>query len=307
MYEFSIIIPHKNSFDLLCRCIASIPESDDIQVIVVDDNSDSSAVMKEDFLALLQARSNVRYIETKEGRGAGFARNVALKHAIGKWLIFADADDYFVDNAWDVLQRYKDSAYDIIYLGIVSVNSETLEPVNRKFTYNCLIENCDNVSENKINLLKLRHDVPWGKMIKRELVVNNNIQFDETRYCNDTMFSTKIGIQAKYIYADSTPFYCVTFRPGSLVTHCSLEADSIRYQVILRKNELLRESGYSRYQLPLTSYLRKFYRYGLLSFIKAISLGIRYKANFLIGFSRWPKIIYGRLFHKNISYNLTNI
>jgi len=36
---FSIIIPHKEIPDLLMRCLRSIPVSEDIQVIVVDDNS----------------------------------------------------------------------------------------------------------------------------------------------------------------------------------------------------------------------------------------------------------------------------
>ena len=35
----SIIIPHYDIPDLLMRCLKSIPVSEDIQVIVVDDNS----------------------------------------------------------------------------------------------------------------------------------------------------------------------------------------------------------------------------------------------------------------------------
>jgi glycosyltransferase involved in cell wall biosynthesis len=37
--KFSIIIPHYDIPDLLMRCLKSIPVSEDIQVIVVDDNS----------------------------------------------------------------------------------------------------------------------------------------------------------------------------------------------------------------------------------------------------------------------------
>ena len=36
---FSIIIPHKNIPSLLQRCLDSIPKRDDVQIIVVDDNS----------------------------------------------------------------------------------------------------------------------------------------------------------------------------------------------------------------------------------------------------------------------------
>lgn len=44
MINFSIIIPHKDIPDLLQRCLDSIPIRDDVQVIVVDDDSDGNKV-----------------------------------------------------------------------------------------------------------------------------------------------------------------------------------------------------------------------------------------------------------------------
>ncbi len=41
---YSIIIPHKNIPLLLQRCLDSIPQREDIQIIVVDDNSSSDIV-----------------------------------------------------------------------------------------------------------------------------------------------------------------------------------------------------------------------------------------------------------------------
>lgn len=41
---YSIIIPHKNIPDLLRRCLDSIPQRPDIQIIVVDDNSSPDKV-----------------------------------------------------------------------------------------------------------------------------------------------------------------------------------------------------------------------------------------------------------------------
>ena len=42
--HYSIIIPHKNIPALLQRCLDSIPSREDIQIIVVDDNSSSTEV-----------------------------------------------------------------------------------------------------------------------------------------------------------------------------------------------------------------------------------------------------------------------
>src|SRR5690554_1026331 len=91
--NYSVIIPHKNIPDLLERCLQSIPIREDIQVIVVDDNSDPDKVNFLEFPGL--NRKNTEVYFTKEGKGAGYARNVGLTKAKGKWLIFSDADDYF--------------------------------------------------------------------------------------------------------------------------------------------------------------------------------------------------------------------
>ena len=38
--NYSIIIPHHNTPDLLQRLLHSIPQRDDLEVIIVDDNGD---------------------------------------------------------------------------------------------------------------------------------------------------------------------------------------------------------------------------------------------------------------------------
>ena len=50
--SFSIIIPHKGIPDLLMRCLRSIPVSEDIQVIVVDDNSADADTYLDRYLEL---------------------------------------------------------------------------------------------------------------------------------------------------------------------------------------------------------------------------------------------------------------
>ena len=65
MINYSIIIPHKNIPNLLQRCLDSIPNREDVQIIVVDDNSDPNIVDFDKFPGL--NRSNVEVIFTKEG------------------------------------------------------------------------------------------------------------------------------------------------------------------------------------------------------------------------------------------------
>ena len=73
---FSFIIPHKNNPTLLQRCVNSIPSRDDIQIIIVDDNSDPKIV---DWNALKFNASNLDIVFAKENKGAGYARNNRYK------------------------------------------------------------------------------------------------------------------------------------------------------------------------------------------------------------------------------------
>ena len=154
---YSIIIPHKNIPLLLQRCLDSIPQREDIQIIVVDDNSSSDIVDFSNFPG--RNKVGVEIILTKEGKGAGYARNCGLKHVRGEWLIFADADDFFLRDFLDVLDAYRNTDYDLIVFRAESVDSDTLAPViSRQNNYEKIAENMD------LEILKYRNDVPWAKM-----------------------------------------------------------------------------------------------------------------------------------------------
>ena len=47
MINYSVIIPHHNCPDLLSRLIDSIPDRDDIQIVVVDVDGEGMLVMLE--------------------------------------------------------------------------------------------------------------------------------------------------------------------------------------------------------------------------------------------------------------------
>ena len=93
--NFSFIIPHKNVPELLKKLLDSIPVRDDTEVIVVDDHSDPSIVDFVNFPGL--KRRNTKCIFLDESRGAGYARNVGIDNASGKWLLFADSDDSYTE------------------------------------------------------------------------------------------------------------------------------------------------------------------------------------------------------------------
>lgn len=73
-------------------------------------------------------------------------------------------------------------------------------------------------------------------MIKRSLINNYQIRFDETRYANDAMFAVLIGCKAKTILPINIPIYVLTERVGSLANNfCRKPGETIiRAKVALR-------------------------------------------------------------------------
>ena len=92
--NLSVIVPHKNTPELLYRCLYSIPENKDIEIIIVDDGSDAS-VQDELRTACPQIRKNSKVLFLPESHGGGHARNVGLSNAEGDYVLFCDCDDFF--------------------------------------------------------------------------------------------------------------------------------------------------------------------------------------------------------------------
>ena len=242
---FSIIIPHKEIPDLLMRCLQSIPVSEDIQVIVVDDNSADADTYLERYPEL--SRPYLEFIRTTKGGGAGYARNVGLEHAKGKWLMFADADDFYVDDMYSIICSYVDSDSDAIYFKKKSVLSEDISIIT---------ERCSHVNKNIDNFLsngdewpiRAQMYVPWGKMVKRDVMVKHDIRFDEVMYADDAYCSLQIGYYARTIQVVNRVLYVVTSRPDSQMSDFCLKPNELklRAEVAFRMDKFMLQNDFCR-------------------------------------------------------------
>ena len=277
MKNVSIIIPTKNIPDLLDRCLSSIPDCDAIEIIIVDDNSSSLIV---DFDHYPKSKnSNVTLIRTTEGKGAGYARNKGLDIATGKWLIFADSDDFFVEGFYDIILKYIDSSADMVLFKAGSVNSETLEPSKRSEIINRQIENALKGSITAAEA-SITVQSPWCRLIKRSFVEKNKIRFDEVVACNDTMFTTKATCLAGKILVCNECLYVVTYRNRSLWNQRKTDPNNIliRLDVQIRRNIYVRKFGFNA--VPILGYLLKASKFGINTFFKALGIILRKGALF---------------------------
>lgn len=275
MINYTIIIPHKNIPSLLCRCLKSIPRRDDIQVIVVDDNSSEETVNFEDFPGLDDSRVICLFL--KDSKGAGNARNIGMQHAIGKWILFADADDLFEPNAFDEFDRYKNSNVDVILFKVTSKYSNNLELNADRDYYNPYIDDFEKGKINQVELL-LKSVSPWAKMVRHDFLVSYKICFEETFLANDVFWTSQVAINAKLVAVSSAPVYCITCREGSLVKRRNEQALYIRYGVEKRNCKYLISHGLKKYEYPLAiEYLSWARSNGVLAFCRFVKHAIQDK------------------------------
>lgn len=237
---YSIIIPHRNTPLLLRRLLQSIPARTDTEIIVIDDCSGDEylpelARLKEEF-------SEIGFLSTPSRQWPAGARNQGIRNAKGKYLLFADADDFFLPAFNEVLTDYATTDFDIVFCNAQSVDSATLQPANRAEYFPRLL-NRFLISGN-IDDIRVAFAVVWGRLISRSLVVDNNISFEPVEVNEDVMFSTLIGIAAKNVTADLRPIYCVTAREGTMSTLLTREAVIQRLKITIARNSLLVKSGF---------------------------------------------------------------
>lgn len=273
MFNYTIIIPHKNIPSLLKRCLDSIPNFPDLEIIVVDDNSSKETIKDLETIN----RDNLQIIYTKEGKGAGYARNIGLKYATGKWILFADADDFFLPNLFEILDKYRDYKQPLILFKSYCRDSDNLETIgSRQWICDMFSKNMINFKENKISSISLLlgFGVPWGKMVKKDFLKENNIFFDEVRYSNDIGWITQLAIKTnrKDIVISNDLLYCLTDRIDSLYHIRNKEAFFCRFEVRYRQHLLLIKNGFpSNFSFcPFVDDARVFGLAFLLNFYKKI-------------------------------------
>jgi poly(ribitol-phosphate) beta-N-acetylglucosaminyltransferase len=186
MYKISVVVATYNSGDFLITFLDSIKSQtlgfDDIEVIFVDDASTDRYT-----LGLLEEfskkYSNVSAVFLDENSGfPGTSRNKGLDLASGEYVIFADHDD-----------SYEKDAFEVMYDKIASENADFLftnynkvyenEVVREKTPFNGQNIAVDNFKED-LRLFDIGPSI-WTKLFKKEFLVRENIRFLEGMLAED--------------------------------------------------------------------------------------------------------------------------
>lgn len=236
---YTIIIPHHNIPELLDRCLRSIPKRDDVQVVVVDDCSDIKYQQR--VKEIEHSHRHVQFVYNGISGGGGKARNTGLLYAKGKYILFADADDFFNDCINDILDDYKTVDVDLVFFKGNSVDTDTFIPAYRADHLNYFVDEYLNGKDAVGNFLRYKFGEPWARMVKASVIFDNDIRFDETLIHNDTTYAYLVGYYGKTMKVDDRPLYCVTVRLGSVSVSIDNERIKTRISVFSREEIFFKE------------------------------------------------------------------
>ena len=98
-FSVSVIIPVYNGGRFIEKAINSALQQTEVdQVIVVNDGSSDETLEVVEQLQSRDSRIQICHHKNKENRGRSASRNLGIKKAIGNYIAFLDADDYFLPN-----------------------------------------------------------------------------------------------------------------------------------------------------------------------------------------------------------------
>lgn len=232
-YNLSIIIPHFNSPKLLEKLITTIPEKEDIQVIVVDDNSTKE--LEEYNIVVRKYSYKVEFYKNNSGvQSAGACRNRGLDYAKGTWVMFADADDYFLSQMYESISKYFENDYEMVIFCPTSEFIDTGEIADRHIMHEKRINQylTNPTYENLLNVKRMKG--PWSKIIRRTVINDNNLRFSETLHHNDMYFVFLVGYYCKKTAVSGDKVYCITRNRGSLTTKVTERAFDLHVQEYIK-------------------------------------------------------------------------
>lgn len=195
-YKISVIVSTYNTGDYLNEFLDSMKSQsigfDNVEVIFVDDNSND-----EHTLELLNEfnRSydnvNVEFLEVNSGF-PGTGRNVGLNLAGADYVIFADHDDTYTDNAFEVM-------YNKIGKNDMLISNFNQVYPNKSIPFKSIYKNSGEIQVSDINEDKNLLRVPaaiWTRLFRKDFLIDNDIRFLEGMLAEDVYVATYSCLKA---------------------------------------------------------------------------------------------------------------
>lgn len=240
----SIIVPVYRVEAYLTRCLDSLCQQSltDIEVIVVDDASPDGCGAICDEYAAKDPRFKVLHLP--ENRGLSAARNLAMEHACGKYLMFVDSDDWvhkdFCQAAYNCAEQNQADLVMFNYARVI--HSDVVRNAQPK-VFVGFKEGLQTKEESLDMMLEDGGNAAWNKIYRKELF--EGITYPEGFLYEDTGATYKLVFKtARFYFLDQT-LYFQYIRPNSITqSKVSQKALSDRAKLNTQRYRDLRAWGF---------------------------------------------------------------
>jgi len=203
----SIVVPVYNAEKYLSKCIESVLNQTffDWELILVNDGSiDDSALICESY----KNKDKRIVVINKKNEGVGQARNEGMDKAKGIYLCFLDADDWLNDRTLEIAWRESNGAFfDLIQFGCIRFIDES-KIISYRVTPNIEINLNNQDNSSLISLFEAGNAYAvWGKLIKRDVILKNDLWFGNKKRGQDIDFTIRAYQYIKYIKGISDCLY----------------------------------------------------------------------------------------------------
>ena len=235
----TVIIPAFNAQATIERSVKSALNQThgSVELIVVNDcSTDKTSLLLQN---LKKEARNLRVINNKFNKGTSAARNQGIDAAMGEWITFLDADDYFdlkyLEAVRDHLQKQE-----FICTSYVEIGTSN----EKKFRNHQLVANTNLYDEALLNYLELYYLKPyqntafvhcWNKFFLKSLIDEQALRFNESlSQLEDVDFVFRFLCHAEQRQYVNIPgiYHRVDKLGSSLSNHSGLEENSSQKLVV---------------------------------------------------------------------------
>lgn len=221
--KISIIIPVYNVAEYIEECLNSVIAQTymgDMECLIVDDcGTDNSIAIAERIIQNYHGNIKFQILHHDYNRGLSAARNTGIKASTGDYVYFLDSDDSIIPECLqlivDILKKYPDS--EIVQAGaiVTDKNFEWLDIKKKE------LPEFSN-DKNWIKTTMLGRDIipitAWNKLIKKEIITNNNLFFKEGIIHEDVHWNFFVAKRITQLAICCHNTYNYNVRPGSIMT-----------------------------------------------------------------------------------------
>lgn len=269
----TIIIPVKNGENHILRALTCLRNQtfQNFEILIINDASSDKT--KDIIESQMKIFEKIKVINLPQNKGVSYCRNLGIKNCNTKYITFLDHDDWIDIHTYEKWYQAIQKNIDIYIFGL-DYNYLDIDVVERKYYYqddfvisaDYALKIYGNTIKDSFNITPIVNN----KIYKKELLIKNEIYFDDVSYQEDDIFTFKILLCSQNVKFISKCQYHYLQNPNSTIHQVSdlsifnfIKAYST-LQLFLEKHELFnifKNEFYLRFKQSIKGTIHRIVQY----------------------------------------------